>query len=39
MLAADHNTYQDYVAYNRARGYQAFSEKLWNALKEKETVE
>ena len=38
MLATDHNTYQDYVAYNRALGYQAFGEQLWNALKEKETV-
>ena len=39
MLATDHNTYQDYVAYNRAQGYQAFGEQLWNALKEKETVQ
>lgn len=33
MLATDHNTYQEYVEYNRSRGYQAFGEVLWNALK------
>ena len=36
MLAVEHNTYADYVAYNRAKGYGAFPEDLWNALKEQE---
>lgn len=36
MLAVAHNTYADYVAYNRAKGYGAFPEDLWNALKEQE---
>jgi hypothetical protein len=36
MLATDHNTYQEYVEYNRAQGHGAFPESLWNALKEKE---
>ncbi len=34
MIATDHKTYADYVAYNHARGYGAFPESLWNALKE-----
>ena len=34
MLASDHNTYQEYVEYSHSRGYQAFGEDLWNALKE-----
>ena len=37
MLASDHNTYQEYVEYSHSRGYQAFGEDLWNALK-KDTV-
>ena len=39
MLATDHNTYQEYVEYveyNHSRGYQAFGEDLWNALKAQE---
>ena len=36
MLAIDHKTYKDYVEYNKARGYRAFGEDLWNALKEQE---
>ena len=36
MLAIDHKTYADYVEYNRAKGYGAFPEDLWNALKEQE---
>ena len=36
MLAISHKTYADYVAYNRAKGYGAFGEDLWNALKEQE---
>lgn len=34
MQAIDHKTYKDYVEYNKARGYSAFPESLWNALKE-----
>lgn len=34
MLATDHATYQEYVEYNRSRGYQVFGEVLWNVLKE-----
>jgi hypothetical protein len=36
MLAIDHKTYADYVEYNHARGYGAFPEDLWNALKEQD---
>lgn len=39
MLAIAHNTYLDYVSYNKSKGHGAFGEDLWNALKEQETDE
>ena len=39
MLAIAHNTYLDYVSYNKSKGYFSFGEDLWNALKEQEEDE
>ena len=39
MLAIAHNTYLDYVSYNKSKGYSSFGEDLWNALKEQEEDE
>ena len=38
MLAIAHNTYLDYVSYNKSEGYSSFGEDLWNALKEQEDI-
>lgn len=36
MLATDHNTYEEYVAYNRSRGYASIPQTLWVAIKQDE---
>lgn len=38
MLATAHNTYNDYVAYNRNLGYSVIPESLYNGLKEQDEM-
>ena len=38
MLATAHNTYNDYIAYNRKLGYSVIPEDLYNGLKEQDEM-
>lgn len=38
MQAIDHNTYADYVAYTKGRGYSVIPQDLYDALKEQDAM-